>query len=355
MYATTPSCELASKNEVFLMRVKLLIASLDTDYVEHLSEVIARHYADFIDVSVCKTKEHLQDLLTTRKFDACLICSGLFDIKELQQTDLSLLLVSEDDAGTELPEEIIKVQKYQRISSIVANILEHCAKYSKKCGDLSAEKANITAVWSPIGGVGKTSVALAYAARKITDGKQVLYLNLETFSSAPAYFAEADKGISAVFNMLESDEGNVKMLVRSIRKQDSGSGVAYFCRPDNFDDMYALSTENISELVTSCAEVTDELVIDMSCICDRRARQVFDLADKILLVTAPTATAQVKLAQFASQHNVFKRIRNKSTLVLNKGANPCDAPLTDEIISLPLVSSSDSSVVYKTLSDCCFA
>ncbi|MCL2201722.1 MAG: hypothetical protein FWB75_07130, partial [Oscillospiraceae bacterium] len=196
---------------------------------------------------------------------------------------------------------------------------------------------------------GKTTVALSYAAQKVAEGKQVLYLNLESFSSVPAYFAQTGKSISAVFEMLENSDGNVKMLIRGICQQDSGVGMAYFCRPENFDDMYALSAENIAELTSVCAGVTEELVIDMSCVCDRRTRKVFELADKVLLVTDPTATAQVKLSQFSTQHTVFESIKDKVVLVANKGAE-LGCEIAQAVWKLPFVQSANHTAVYKALS-----
>jgi MinD-like ATPase involved in chromosome partitioning or flagellar assembly len=149
--------------------------------------------------------------------------------------------------------------------------------------------------------------------------------------------------------MLDNREGNVKMLIRGIRQQDNGVGFAYLCRPDNYDDMYILSAENMAVLIESCAEVTDELVIDMSCVCDRRTRRVFELADRVLLVTDPTSTAQTKLSQFTFQHNVFERISAKATLVANKGAEAGKPPIS-AVIRLPLVQSANASAVYRTLS-----
>jgi len=328
------------------MKLKLLIITGDTGYAEHLSSVISEHHADAIDVSVCGDTERLKDMLPARKFDVALVEAALIGNADLQSIHLPLILWTDDEDDKDISDEFKKISKYQRISSIVAKVLEYYARVSKSKRGIDSEHAGITVVWSPVGGVGKTTVALAYAAKKAAEGKQVMYLNLEPFSSVPVYFEETGKSISSVFGMLESNEGDVKMLIRGIRCNEGG--IMFLCSPDNYDDMYILSVDNITELVTSCAGVTDELVIDMSCVCDRRTRQVFELADTIYLVTEPTATAQRKLFQFASQHNVFEQIRDKTVLIANKGA-VISVPLTDAVIPLPPVQSIDASVVYKTL------
>ena len=329
------------------MKVKLLIATDDTDYAEHLSNYIAEHYSDAITVTVCTMKERLKEVLRAQSFDI-----ALFEPLMLKDADLGAIALPIALKTDESSEELVQTSqmiKYQRISSIVTSLFTKSAEISKYTIGADAKKANVTAVWSPVGGVGKTTVALAYAAQKVTEGKQVLYLNLETFSSVPAYFDESGKSISAVFEMLESSEGNIKMLIRGICQQDSGAGVAYFCRPENFDDMYALSADNIAQLTTVCASATQELVVDMSCLCDRKVRRVFDLSDRVLLVTDSTPTTQVKFSQFSSQNNVFENIKEKIIYVSNKGAGTL-AGMSANSVQLPNVQSSDPKIVFKTLS-----
>jgi len=330
------------------MRIKLLIGTGDPDYSEHLSSSISKHHADVIDATVCGTPERVRDALKARKYDAALLEAAMIEGADISQITLPLLLTTEDDRGAGMLPELKEIKKYQRISSIVADVLEQCARVSSYGRSHDVTRARITAVWSPAGGVGATAVALAYAAKKASEGKQTLYLNLEPFSSVPAYFDETGKSISSVFEMLDSKEGDAQMLIRGIQRQDA-CGITYFCRPVNFDDMNVLSAGNISSLIGACAGVTDELVVDLSCVCDERTRRVFDIADRVYLVTDSTRTALVKVSQFATQHKIFESIREKAVLVENKGAET-GIPYTETSIRLPLIQSADPSVVYKALS-----
>ena len=335
------------------MKTQLLIATSDCDYAGHLSNILSEHHADALDVSTCSTAESLREHLTARSFDVALLEASMIDDMDLRSINLPLLLWPEDENIPGEPCEFKKIRKYQRISSIVSNVLELYSKESANERGSRSKKARITAVWSPAGGVGKTAVALAYSAGKVLEGKQVLYLDLEQFSSVGAYFAETGRSISAIFEMLEAGEGNIQMLIRSLRQRDGGSGITYFCRPENFDDMNILTADNVSALIDACAGVTDELVIDMSDECGERTRKAFELADRILLVTDPSRTAQIKFSQFAAQHNIFQHIKGKSALVANRGAAACDSPV-DEIIYLPAVQSGDAAFVYKALSGISF-
>ena len=331
------------------VKLQLLIATDDCDYADHLSNTLAGDHADAIEVSVCSSLENLHEHLDAREFDVALLEATMIESADMQSIHLPLLLWSEEGNIPNIPGEIKKIRKYQRISTMVSSILElYAGETASEC-DSCTKRAQITAVWSPVGGAGKTTTALAYSAGKASEGKQVMYLNLEPFSSVSAYFSETGKSVSSVFEMLEIGKGNIKMLIRSIRLQDNASEITYFCRPDNFDDMNILTSENIAALIDACSEVTDELVIDMSSVCDERTRKVFEHADRILLVTDTTHTAQIKFSQFASQHNTFQRIKSKAALVANKGAMVNES-LVDDIICLPLVQSTDTVAVYKTLS-----
>jgi len=331
------------------MRVKLAIASLEADYSEHLSNYISQYYSDILDVSVCLTSSSLSDTLAKHKFDVALLDKALISDTDLSTIALPLILVGETESDDGLTDELMGIRKYQRVSFIVADLLECFARVSKYSRSLISEKANITVIWSPSGGVGKTTVALSYAMKKAAEGRQVLYLNLESFASSPAYFLESGRSISTVFEMLENDEGDVKMAIRGIYQQDKEAGVAYFCKPENFADMYALTADNIGDLITACAGVTEELVIDLSCACDLRTEKTFDLADKIMIVTDQTITTDVKLSQFISQHSVFESIKDKLAVVANKGAM-IEKDKYNEVFYLPTVASADPIIICKTLS-----
>ena len=330
------------------MKIKLLIATIDILYVKLISDNISEYHADKIDVSICNALEGLQDALTQRKYDVALIDSALLEYADTSSVSLPLLLWSQDDPFDFAQEGLGRVNKYQRISTIVAAILEKYAKVSAGKNDPDIKKANITAIWSPVGGVGKTSVAVAYAMSQAVYEKEVFYLNMEDFTSVPCYFNRTGKSISAVFEMLENQDGNVKMLIQGVSCSDKG--IMYLCGPDNYEDMCILSAGNIHTLVTACAGLADELVIDLPSACDTRTRKVFELADNILLVTAQTAQSEIKTAQFLSQNNVFESIKEKVTMVVNKGVS-VNGPKSDSIIYLPYVQSNDVLEVCRSLSN----
>ena len=330
------------------MTITLLIATIDVLYAKLLSDNISQHHADKINVSICSSPEGLQETLLQRKYNVALFDAKMLEDADIKSIHLPLLLWSETEIIGDMQKEFAIVNKYQRISSIVAAVLEQYSKLSKRSNSPNSSRAKITVVWSPAGGVGKTSVAMAYALSNVGDDKEVFYLTLEHFASTPDYFSKNGKSISTVFEMLENHEGDVKMLIQGLCRQENG--ITYLCGPENFDDINILTGENVYELIAACSEISDELVIDLSCVCDTRTRKIFEFADSVLLVAGQTTTAEKKLAQFLSQSNIFESIKEKATLVANKGAI-ISSQATESIIFLPYIQSSDVRIVCKTLAE----
>ena len=330
----------------------MLIATEDKNYSESISDYISERYGNTVDVSVCSAPEYLEKMLAGKRYDVALVEHVFFERINPEDVQLVVLLV-DDDVLTDVSKATPSVTKYQRISSIVSDILERYSKFSGRKHDAGVKIGNVTAIWSPAGGVGKTTVSLAHASSMADDGGKVFYLNLEAFSSMSTYFEETGKSISNVFEMLGNDEGDIKMLIQGICKQEDG--ITYLNSPNNYADMQVLSVENVIELISACAALTDELIVDLPCQCDSRTQQVLEFADNVLIVTDSIKTSEVKLLQFMKQNTIFESICDKVALVENKGAVVSDAIISqfDEIparLQLPFVPHDDERVVYKELS-----
>jgi hypothetical protein len=264
---------------------------------------------------------------------------------DLRSVRLPLLLW--DSQSDEIAADLKTVEKYRRISGLSGEILENYAAVAESRTGTGGARAHITAVWSPAGGVGTTSAALAYAAKSASGGANTVYLNLEYFSSATVYFAESGKSISSVFEKLA---GNPEILLRGILQKDSASGIAYFCPPSNYDDMNLLDANEVRSLVKAAAALCSELIIDLPSVCDDCVKTVFDLTDKVLCVVDASKSAQTKLHQFMFQHNVFESIRGKTAIVANKGAY-FKEQMPVPVVQLPLlhIHAHDPTTVFKGL------
>ena len=328
------------------MKIQLLIATADSDYAGHLSDTLSSKYSDTFEVGVCSSAMKLGDALLMKKYDVMLIEPEWVALNNAQNVRLVIALLGGQASFSEELSGINKAHKYQRISTLVGTVLEQYAAVATDIGFSNNEGGRIVAVWSPVGGVGKTSVALAFATRAASGGVSATYLNLENFAGSGAYFSGQGKSISTFFEKLES---NPEILAKSIRQHDSGSGIDYFIPPENYDDINELTRDDLLAVVKTCSFISDMVVVDLPSVCDKKTQAVLEIADTVLLVADGSKTSAAKFDIFLSQHNVFEDIRPKARLVANKGSKFSDARF-ERTISLPLVQTADPVSVYKSLS-----
>lgn len=327
------------------MKIQLLIAISDDDYAEHLSQVLIEKKPDVFDISLCSSPEHLSALLTQQRIEVALLDHDMVEEAELSRIKLPIYLWDGITESGERARQLPKIRQYQRISSMVGEIVEQYASVRGPKERFGDKRARITAVWSPAGGSGKTTVALAYAAKRASEGMRAAYLDLEPFSATSAYFKEPGKSISTVFEKLD---GDVALMFQSIQMEDSGSGIIYFGCPRNYDDINILTEDDITVLLEGCAVNYDELVVDLGSHSSGTVRRVLEAADQVFLVSDSSSVCRAKCDQFRTQHNLYAELREKLVVVANRGARGV-AVQDEQCISLPRVETDQAAAVYKTL------
>ena len=323
------------------MKIRLLIHLNDFDYCEQLSKALADHYQDTFQVTVLSETD-----TNTGKFDV-----ALFDDAEKSEeiqhiAKLPVLLCETEMDQVNADAKINRTRKYQRISSLTGLVLQLYADVAGKVDHLDLNTSRVTAVWSPVGGSGKTTVALAYALKMISEGNSVLYLDLEDYSSTDVYFSAPQQGISKALTKLDS---NLELILKGLLAEDKSTKITYFGKPDNYDDINALTPEDIQSILSSCRQIADVVIVDLSSSWNGMVRTVMENADAILTVVSETKASSVKWTQFTSQHDAYESFREKMTLVRNRQSGVQDKGVASSIL-LPVVPSSDPISVYKTLS-----
>lgn len=328
------------------MRIRLLIVLDDPDYTGFLSDVLLDRYADVFDVSVCSSQARMLALLEDRRVDVVLTDPVFLQgVAEPAGSAMLMLLQGDNEENTDLYPELRRVYKYQRISQIASEVMEAYALENGAGKGDGVGKAQIAVVWSPAGGTGKTTTALAYAARCVAEGRKTVYLNFETFSGSTAFFAQDGKSFSEI---LGRPAGNLAMLMKSMLLEDSGTGIRYFAMPENYDDIAILSEEEVETIVGAAAQIADVVVIDSGNAMDDRTKKLMLMADKVFAVLNRSPVTAEKWKQFCAQGNFFRQIQERIWLVCNQGVAGDSGGLAGKV-NLPMIQKNDPVVVVKNL------
>ncbi len=327
------------------MNIRLVVITSDIDYVECFSDVIEDSYKGVFKMSICSSVEKYQELSEKKSYDIALVDEALTDELAFPAARLCAQLC-DGETRAQRGSEYYPIQKYQRISHIVSELLEQYAKVAGGTGSYGKASGQMTALWSPAGGVGKTTIAMAYAAGRASETNRVIYLDLEHFSSTEAYFKDEAKSMSTLFEGLGSN--NMEILIAGLLQKDSGSGILYFGPVTNYDDLNVLTVSDIEEIINGCIAQCNELIVDLPSACDEKVRYILERSDRIFGIADDSVTGKNKWEQFQTQHSLYSEIADKLTMVANKGAD-ISKWYQDHVVNIPFIKSQDPVIIYKSL------
>ena len=189
--------------------------------------------------------------------------------------------------------------KFQKADLIYKQIL---SLYSENAGGVSGIKlgddsAQVIAFTSPSGGTGCSTMAAACAMHFASQGKNVLYLNLEKYGSADTYFAaEGQFDMSDVIFALKSKKANISLKLDSCVKQHT-SGVNFFSQPKIVLDMMEVNAEDIirlvSEIKLTCSY--DYIILDLDFGIDKDSLKVYKMAHALVWVGDGSTESNMKI------------------------------------------------------------
>ena len=303
------------------MNISIAIADLDKDYIYRLTEVLQQNRD--LSISAFTSFEKLQAALERTHYDVLLFDPDISGERiRLSGVKLALCLYSEECVNASLYADCPKVLKYQRVSNIYKCILK---EYADKAG-YSVELGNrintkLIGVYSPIGGAGKTTVALALTCRLKLIGNTALFLSTEQMESASLVNEHEEEGIAALVEAVGNENVNFKVKLAAISRHGLDD-IDYLAGFIKLVDYEAVTEEEIREVLRLIKRESDYqyVVIDMDTNLDRVNKTVFEEVDQILLVEKPGEIPNCKMDIFMKQV-LAQEQKNKLLLLHNFAEN----------------------------------
>ena len=300
------------------MSIRLAIASEDSDYLQRLSNKLQDF--DDLQLSLFENEERLKEALTTKRYDILLFAPGIYDGKcPGEKVSIKILLYDEDDDISESMEGLKKIRRYQRISYIYKEILEAYSVLGKPVsGGFGKSVTKLLSFYSPVGGSGKTTVALAAATRMARGGRTVFYVNLEDVPSDEFYLPNAfERGLTDLIQGLDSNM-NVEAKLRGLM-QCKNERLFYTKHFDSPNDLRELSADETSKLISSIVSsaLFDYVIVDMSTRYDDKTSKIFEISDEIIIVERGDEISEKKMASFYSQLFIISEHGHKMKRVVN--------------------------------------
>ncbi|MDR0847205.1 MAG: AAA family ATPase [Lactobacillales bacterium] len=301
------------------MKIRLAIVDSQVDYLNKIITILSENYAGLLEVSGFTHP----DKLPKKNIDFVL-ASSEFGLKEIDFPEIVFAELAEGDVQEDEDLSIInKYTKYDQLFKEVTAIYLLKAKRNKlRIG--TTDHTRIVAFTSPNGGVGVTSLAIAYAQRLAREDKKVLYLNLERFGSTETYFKHKNSQdlAQAIFELKDNREGFTKTIEEYITHEQNG--VDYIPSAPIALDTMDLDPEELEFMIASLKKnkYYDEIIIDFNLYLTERELMTLRLADKVVMVTDGTLAGNTKILRtLESLDLVEPAFRDKIELIYNKFSN----------------------------------
>lgn len=312
-----------------MARLNLVIADMDEAYTESIVNYLMSSHSQRFQVSSFTQKELLYDFLIreNKKTDILLICPEFYSDSLPKDRVTSIIFLSSGRLSEEVP-DCGCVNKYQHGEKLISDVINI---FSEKCKSISlnntgSKATKVAAVYSPVGGSGKTTLSTCMAKQCAKQGLQVFYLNFESIQSTSFFMdSRGDQGLSGILFFLKENNKNLQLKIEGTRLADSGSNVHYFLPPDSMFELEEIEPDEIKRLINELKAMGqyDIIFIDMSSALNSRNLAVMEACDEIFLVFPQDAVSCAKAEIFEKELDILKKRKNldisdKITIVLNK-------------------------------------
>lgn len=267
------------------MKLKLVVADSDMEYLEHFTRCVQSNYFDEIELATFSGQDTLNEYLDREECNV-LLFDDQFETKGFQ--GVKFLLSAEKDVNEK--NGIPVICKYQKLEKIYKKALGAYAE-TKESYKLSALKekdgTKVVSFLAASGGTGKTVCAITYARLQALRNKRVLYLSSETLSTLGAYFSDqGDVNMSQIFFAVKRSKGNIPMKIQSALHVDD-QGVYYFLPGDNPLEMLEITEEDWKELLIQLIsmKIFDIIVVDIENPLVPAVRGILTMSDILMTVT----------------------------------------------------------------------
>lgn len=282
-----------------MSKLSLYIADSDIECVQSLLTFFTDFEKElFYRVQGFVSPNELSSAIQFEPPDILLIASA-WVLNDDRFKDVAVTILLDDGTLPSELESYAHINKYKQGRVISAFIVSTYTKISKKIITHTNEhQTGIISVYSPIGGIGKTSVAIGLAKAYAEAGEKTLYLNMEDVPSTLFHFQGNNQELNFSDVLYESikDKPNLSAILSASHNYHN-DGVSFIFPQNSSLELHELTKNQwhifIQQLHRN--KVFQRILIDMSTALDMKNLSVLSGSDKIILLAKEFDNAKEKL------------------------------------------------------------
>ncbi len=251
------------------------------------------------------------------RIDVLIVCPDyLSDAIKYEEIIETIILLSPDRLSDGCC-DLDWIYKYMDGNMLAESIIDIYLKKNSKGVNITGDERKhniVTSIYSPAGGVGKTTISLALSIVSAKRGLRTLYLSLEHIQTTQLFFdCSKEKTLSDVILLLRQDNKKLLQMVESAINIDERYNLLnYFCPTECALDMDTITPQEIKQLINKLRESAryDMIFVDMSSELNHKNISAMRSSDKIVLVVSPEIFS---IAKHKSLLEELERLRGDET------------------------------------------
>lgn len=262
----------------------IVIADCDEDYVMALEEKILEEFGEKVELEIITEKYYFHQYFSCQRTVEVLLVGEELYFEELQKNNISNILVLHENliGIIEKDSHIKPIIKYSSTNKIYQQIINANSCLAKLCTDKQLSKTKVIVVYSPIGGVGKTTLALGVGAYLAKEYK-VLYIGAERMNTFQYHFKTATGIPNSVGMELAESDLELYIKIESMIETE----ILDFFRPFSVN-LSALNLDysvynKIIKIIKEADEY-DYIIVDTDIVFDKTKAVMITEADNVILV-----------------------------------------------------------------------
>lgn len=292
----------------------IVLADTDATYLIPLEEKLTEELFGQADLEVITDQSYFKEYFSTpRTIDTLIISEPLFSAELLRHNVSNTFVLSEDSASDAGSDNVTRIFKYSSTKEIYNQIV--FKNKDIKRSQVVQKQTQVIVVSSPVGGSGKTTVAMALSMSLARNHKRVLFISLDTMQSFSYYLGNKSPVPSGIAKAASAPEPKLfNSILPYIRSE------AFYYLPPFAHNIITVGLDYsfYTKMVKAAKESKeyDYIVVDTSLEFDDTRANLIQNADKVIMIVLQDRISTSK-TEFMVQ-NIDCRNAEKFMFVCNK-------------------------------------
>ncbi|KRE93192.1 hypothetical protein ASG89_06720 [Paenibacillus sp. Soil766] len=309
-----------------MKKLQLYVIDDDMVYAERLAVFIrATEFAERVQIKLFSQVDLLLQVLEKPNLSGVLLISDAFyPLLQHHRTSLSKIFLSQHIRNSDSLETVHPfLFRFQPLHELVSRIQAlYTERSPSSSGRTQSNRTRVISVYSSSGHAGKSITAVHMAKQLAFRGERVLYLSLESTSTATQWLQGESGRLSQLLYYLKESPESIGPKLALLKSHDTIRRFDYVTPLEQMREMQEMSGEQVKKLIASIVDLSvyDTLIVDLETSVHPRIVKSLEISDTIIWLIRDdwndayrTKSLLKQMSAYAQIHFVMTSFRGTQT------------------------------------------